>query len=142
MVGCPQPATMDRLYEPLLWAHLREERQMAFLMGPRQVGKTTTARQVGAAWPEHAYWTWDHPGHRAILLAGPDRMADACDLATLRSQPLLLILDEVHKYAGWKDLLKGFFDTWGERCRVLLTGSSRLDVFRHGGDSLMGRYFP
>jgi predicted AAA+ superfamily ATPase len=37
-------------------------------------------------------------------------------------------------------LLKGFFDTYGERTRLLVTGSSRMDVFRRGGDSLMGRY--
>jgi hypothetical protein len=37
-------------------------------------------------------------------------------------------------------LLKGFFDTHGDRVRLLVTGSSRLDVFRRGGDSLMGRY--
>jgi len=47
----------------------------------------------------------------------------------------------LHKHAKWKSLLKGFFDTYGDRVRLLVTGSSRLDVFRRGGDSLMGRYF-
>ena len=46
----------------------------------------------------------------------------------------------MHKYSKWKTLLKGFFDTYGERVRLIVTGSSRLDVFRRGGDSLMGRY--
>ena len=47
----------------------------------------------------------------------------------------------MHKYRGWKAFLKGFFDTYADRTRCLVTGSSRLDVFRRGGDSLAGRYF-
>ena len=35
----------------------------------------------------------------------------------------------------------GFFDVYGDRVRVIVTGSSRLEVYRRGGDSLMGRYF-
>jgi predicted AAA+ superfamily ATPase len=36
---------MKRLYEQLIKTPFAENRQMLFLMGPRQVGKTTTARQ-------------------------------------------------------------------------------------------------
>jgi hypothetical protein len=50
------------------------------------------------------------------------------------------VFDELHKYGRWKTLLKGFFDTYGESVRVIVTGSSKLDVYRRGGDSLMGRY--
>lgn len=50
-------------------------------------------------------------------------------------------LDELCKFGRWKQFLKGFFDTYGDRVRVVVTGSSRLDVYRRGGDSLMGRYF-
>ena len=53
---------------------------------------------------------------------------------------MVAALDELHKFAKWKGLLKGFFGTYGEQVRLLVTGSSRLDVFRRGGDSLMGRY--
>jgi uncharacterized protein len=52
----------------------------------------------------------------------------------------LIILDEFHKQTGWKSILKGIWDTRAADQRMLLTGSSRLDVFRRGGDSLMGRY--
>jgi uncharacterized protein len=47
----------------------------------------------------------------------------------------------LHKHSKWKAFLKGFFDVYGKQVRVTVTGSSRLDVFRRGGDSLMGRYF-
>jgi uncharacterized protein len=51
------------------------------------------------------------------------------------------VFDELHKHVKWKSFLKGFFDVYGERVHLIVTGSSRLDVFRRGGDSLMGRYF-
>ncbi len=37
--------------------------------------------------------------------------------------------------------MKGFSDVYGERTRIIVTGSSRLDVYRGGSDSLTGRYF-
>ena len=50
-------------------------------------------------------------------------------------------IDELHKFGRWKGLLKGLFDTYGDQARFIVTGSARLDVFKAGGDSLMGRYF-
>jgi len=50
------------------------------------------------------------------------------------------VLDELHRYRQWRTLLKGFFDTYGDRVRCIFTVSSHLDVFRKGGESLMGRY--
>jgi len=52
-----------------------------------------------------------------------------------------MLFDGLHKYPRWKQFLKGFFDTYGEQVRLIVTGSSRMDVYRRGGDSLMGRYF-
>ena len=37
--------------------------------------------------------------------------------------------------------LKGFYDGYSERAHILVTGSARLDVYKKGGESLMGRYF-
>lgn len=54
----------------------------------------------------------------------------------------MLAFDELHKFPRWKNFLKGFFDTYVNQCRIIVTGSARLDVYRRGGDSLMGRYFP
>jgi hypothetical protein len=36
--------------------------------------------------------------------------------------------------------LKGIYDTEKSRRRILVTGSARLDHYRKGGDSLVGRY--
>jgi uncharacterized protein len=106
-------------------------RKMVFLSGPRQVGKTTLARQVLEVMSpeEPVYLTWDRAEHRAQIRS----------LGWSRG-PKVAVLDEVHKYARWKTLLKGFHDTEGEAQSLLVTGSARLDLFRRGGDSMLGRY--
>ena len=107
------------------------ESKMVFLGGPRQVGKTTLALALlGTAGPRHpAYLNWDDPRVRAPLLRGE-----------LPGGEDLLVLDEIHKFPRWRNLVKGFYDTEGDRIAFLVTGSARLDHYRKGGDSLQGRY--
>lgn len=126
----------QRVYSSILQHHLTHERQMALFSGPRQVGKTTLCRAHA-----DAYFSWDNPEHRRTLLRGPDAIAEAAGIEQLRASPPIVVLDEIHKHTKWKRLLKGLFDTWEGRMRIVVTGSARLDVFRRGGDSLMGRYF-
>ena len=107
------------------------ERKMVFLGGPRQVGKTTLAlKLLGASSPRHpAYLNWDDPRARSALLRGE-----------LPGGEDLLVLDEIHKFPRWRNLVKGFYDTAGDQTAFLITGSARLDHYRKGGDSLQGRY--
>ena len=114
-----------------LEAHIRGDldRRMVFVGGPRQVGKTTLARLVGEGFRETTYRNWDHRPHRQALLDG--HWPPGVDL---------LILDEIHKWPRWKGLVKGLWDTRPSGERIIVTGSSRLDIFRRGGDSLLGRY--
>lgn len=130
---------MKRLYDILIRDHLRDHRQMVFLTGPRQVGKTTTGR--ASAGPRHTYLNWDVQTDRLILTRGPTKLAEQLRLSTSMPRPATVVLDEIHKYRKWRTFLKGWFDAWSSRCRTIVTGSARLDVFRRGGDSLMGRYF-
>jgi hypothetical protein len=62
-------------------------------------------------------------------------------LSTLQSTQPIICFDEIHKYHHWRDLLKGFYDSYPNKTRILVTGSAKLDAFSRGGDSLMGRYF-
>jgi predicted AAA+ superfamily ATPase len=124
-----------RLYTEVLTDHLRRHRQMALVSGPRQVGKTTACRSIS-----DAYLNWDNIDDRRRLLRGPAALAEALQLDQLRARAPIAVLDELHKYTKWKTLLKGFFDTYGDRVRLIVTGSSRIDIFRRGSDSLMGRY--
>lgn len=61
---------MKRFYEHLISEHFREERQMLFLMGPRQVGKTTTSREVAGRRKHACYLNWDNVDHQAPIVAG------------------------------------------------------------------------
>ena len=53
----------------------------------------------------------------------------------------LLIFDEIHKMPGWRQYIKGVYDTKLKHLRILVTGSARLDTFGQTGESLAGRYF-
>lgn len=107
--------------------------KMVFLSGPRQVGKTTLALALaGASDPRHpAYLSWDDVRARPRIRRGE----------MPAGQPRV-ILDEIHKYARWRGLVKGLFDTREPGQSFLVTGSARLDVYRRGGDSLHGRFHP
>jgi predicted AAA+ superfamily ATPase len=124
-----------RVYTAVLEEHIEKHRQMALVSGPRQVGKTTVCRLLS----DH-YLNWDNTDDRRRLLRGPAALAGALQLDRLQEKPTVAVLDELHKYSKWKSLLKGFFDTYGDQVRLIVTGSSRLDIFRRGSDSLMGRY--
>ncbi len=128
--------TKPRIYDSLLVEHLATNRQMAFVSGPRQVGKTTTCRNHA-----DAYVDWDNIDDRELILAGPVKVVDRLGLNRLSDTVPVALFDELHKYPRWKQFLKGFFDTYADQVRITVTGSSRMDVYRRGGDSLMGRYF-
>jgi len=127
---------IKRLYDTLLNEHLTTHRQMAFVSGPRQVGKTTTCRN-------HAdrYVNWDNIDDREQILSGPAKLVDRLNIDHLSETVPTALFDELHKHPRWKQFIKGLFDTYSDRIRIMVTGSSRMDVYRRGGDSLMGRYF-
>ena len=105
-------------------------RKMVFVGGPRQVGKTTLAMMLLGGGRRHpGYLNWDDTRARQGLLRGE-----------LPAGQKLIVLDEIHKFPGWRNLVKGFYDTQGDRTSFLVTGSARLDHYRKGGDSLQGRY--
>jgi len=56
------------------------------------------------------------------------------------TEPGYLVLDEIHKYSRWRQVVKGLYDKRGGKLNILVTGSARLDYYRRGGDSLQGRY--
>lgn len=104
--------------------------RMLFLGGPRQVGKTSLALQFLD--PQNsqnpAYLNWDIVKSRSLLRQG-----------LLPSSPIV-VLDEIHKYKLWRSLVKGFYDGNKGQQNYIVTGSARLDYYRRGGDSLLGRY--
>ena len=100
--------------------------KMVFLGGPRQVGKTTLSLSLPNG--RKGYLNWDIPEDR-------DRI-----LKRQLPQSPLWVFDELHKFRGWRGLLKGLWDKHLQEQHILVTGSARLDFYRYGGDSLQGRY--
>jgi len=106
--------------------------KMVFIGGPRQVGKTTFALSMLSGIQDEtapAYLNWDVLEDRERIIA-----------AQLPPGEKRVILDEIHKYANWRNLVKGLYDKNKSSVSFLVTGSAKLDYYRKGGDSLQGRY--
>ena len=113
--------------------------KMAFIAGPRQVGKTTMCRMLAhARKSDDLYFNWDDPVFRASIIKSPFASVDAFRQKN-KGRPLA-VYDEIHKYPRWKQYLKGLYDTRKDRLDIVVTGSGRLDFYQRGGDSLLGRY--
>lgn len=102
---------------------------MVLLAGPRQCGKTTLAKSLLERLGGE-YFDWDVAAHRKALRG-----------LALPEAERLWVFDEIHKFRGWRNWLKGVYDLHGERHPILVTGSARLAAYSRGGDSLQGRYF-
>ena len=86
-----------RTYDALLTEHLTGHRQMAFVSGPRQVGKTTTCRLHA-----HAYVNWDDIDYRELILSGPANLIGTLKLDRLSEAVPVLLFDELYKFPRWK----------------------------------------
>lgn len=106
-------------------------KKMVFIGGARQVGKTSLAQYVGQNYfNSHEYLNWDYRDDRKKILQ-----------SMFKGDADIVLFDEIHKYKDWKNYLKGQFDKHKDDFKMLVTGSARLDIYRKGGDSLMGRYY-
>lgn len=105
-------------------------KKMVVLTGPRQVGKTTLAKELMTGFRSPQYLNWDVADDRRIL--ADQSWSPRADL---------LVLDEIHKMPDWKGYLKGVVDGRTKGQAVLVTGSARMETFRQSGESLAGRYF-
>lgn len=123
---------MKRQIEPYIVKDL--SKKMVFLGGPRQAGKTTLAQAILKGFPykkskKGLYLNWDFDEDRLCIL---DKKWD--------EDHLLIVFDELHKYRFWKNWIKGVYDKTHKMHKFLITGSARLDMYKKGGDSLLGRY--
>lgn len=98
------------------------------LLGPRQAGKTTLARQFE---PEYSYVTLDDP---ATLAFAQNDLA-----AFVAALPDPVILDEVQRAPELLRAIKLSVDRDRRPGRFLLTGSANLLQLPRLGDSLAGR---
>jgi hypothetical protein len=104
------------------------------LLGPRQVGKTTLAMEIGKTRPS-VYLDLELPSVRARI-ADPESYLAA-------HEDELVILDEVHRMPELFQTLRGLIDSGRRRGkpvgRFLLLGSASMDLLQQSGESLAGR---
>ncbi len=112
-----------------------KQNKMAFISGPRQVGKTTLAKTFLKT--SDNYFSYDDESFRRSWNKNPA-------YAISQRGEGVLVLDEIHKDRSWKRKVKGIYDTMDvdQYYQIVVTGSAKLDLFRKKSDSLMGRYFP
>ena len=124
---------IEKVLEEPVWGS-----KMRFVAGPRQCGKTTLA---GAILERHRssklLFNWDMPSVRRRYRE--DSLFYRSPMKGVRAP--WACFDEIHKDRHWKNILKGIYDADGERLKILVTGSARLNLFRQEGDSLAGRFF-
>ncbi len=113
------------------------DHKIAMVSGPRQCGKTTLARMLLARRKVGVYRNWDQLAFRREWARDPSTLVPRGAGAEVP----LVVLDEIHKERRWKRNLKGVYDTLESPCDFLVTGSARLNVYRKGSDSLLGRHY-
>lgn len=124
---------LDRIREP--------RRFIQVIAGPRQVGKTTLARQcMEASGITHHFASADE-----ALEIDPVWINQQWEAARLKAgkKAILLVIDEVQKINNWSSAVKNNWDrdTHDKRqVKVVLLGSSRLLLQEGLTESLAGRF--
>lgn len=114
-------------------------KKIAFISGPRQVGKTTLAKHILENKNSgENYFSFDDDEFKKIWIKNPKSILQNLDI---KDHPLI-VFDEIHKDHKWKNKLKGLYDLYNKEAQFIVTGSARLNFFRKSGDSLQGRYIP
>ncbi len=104
------------------------------LLGPRQCGKTTLARQIGTATPDFNWVTNYFDLERATDLA---RLAEPeTILSGLRG---LVIIDEIQRRPDLFPTLRYLLDRNHNTLQFLILGSASREFIRQGSESLAGR---
>ena len=130
---------LERKLATALDARLRQFPAVA-LLGPRQVGKTTLARQVA----EGSAGRLGKPGLYLDLESPADQEKLADAPAYLRAhREQLVVLDEIQRVPQLFPTLRGIIDERiraGERAgQFLLLGSASMALLQQSGESLAGR---
>jgi predicted AAA+ superfamily ATPase len=101
------------------------------LLGPRQVGKTSLARELAATWPAPVtFFDLERPSDLARL-----------EEPELALEPLrgLVVLDEIQRRPELFPMLRVLADRPRKPARFLVLGSASPDLLRQESESLAGR---
>ena len=132
---------MPTLYERAFVAQLEirlsgDAPLIQVLVGPRQVGKTTGVRQLMARRGGSCHYA----NADDLLVADRTWLLEQWQKALLQGDGTLLVVDEIQKVANWSETIKSLWDAHPGRLRVLLLGSSSLQIQGGLTESLAGRF--
>lgn len=124
---------IKRTLDPILHQRLFDGK-VILILGPRQVGKTTLARQIMAEFPDQSLWlSGDDPETVQVL-----RQPSLSRLKSLIGSLTLIIVDEAQRIPGIGTTLKLLHDNMPD-IQILATGSSALDLAEQTAEPLTGR---
>lgn len=132
---------MVKVYERSFVAQL-EQRLSAgqpliqVLAGPRQVGKTTGVQQLLARYP----YTTHYANADDILTTDRTWLLEQWQKALLSGKKTLLVIDEIQKVPNWSETVKSLWDKAPKALRVIILGSSSLQLQKGLTESLAGRF--
>jgi predicted AAA+ superfamily ATPase len=135
-----------RQWSPVLTQRLSEPKTLIqIVMGPRQVGKTTSLLQLASVWGEAkcVFKSTDDASIEGKLWI--DRAWDEARrlLQVGESSEVLLLLDEIQKIDQWSEAVKKNWDEDSRKrlpIKVVLSGSSSLSIQKGLSESLAGRF--
>src|SRR5664279_853763 len=106
------------------------------LEGPRQVGKTTGIRQLLA----RATGNYHYANADDLLVSDRSWLLEQWQRARLLGDGALLVIDEIQKIPNWSETLKSLWDKNPRKLRVVVLGSSSLQIQTGLTESLAGRF--
>jgi hypothetical protein len=106
------------------------------LVGPRQVGKTTGVRQL----LQRQEVPFCYANADDLLVSDRNWLLEQWQKALALGDATLLVIDEIQKVPNWAETIKALWDANPKRLRVLLLGSSALQLHTGLTESLAGRF--
>ncbi len=129
--------TFERAFVEQLAGRLLSRRALIqVLIGPRQVGKTTGIKQLLERYPGVAHYA----SADDQLAPGRSWLLEQWQKARLLGKGTLLVIDEIQKVADWSEALKSLWDQHPHDLRVVVLGSSSLQIQTGLTESLAGRF--
>jgi uncharacterized protein len=108
-----------------------ESYRIVGLLGARQVGKSTMAREIMSAWPGPSHF---------FDLENPEDLARLSDpMLALKSLEGLVVLDEIQRRPDLFPILRVLADRKPNPAKFLLLGSASPDLLRQSSETLAGR---
>lgn len=120
--------------------------QIIALTGLRRVGKTTIMIKIvedaikkGFSPFNIFYFSFDE--FREIELRDLIKEYEIAIGQDIRKGEKILLLDEIQKLSNWEDKLKGIYDNFKNKIKIIISGSESLFIRRKSRETLAGRIF-